>query len=134
MGTETLRVLLIEDDPLQARLIRETLSEAEGARICCEWADCLSRGIERLARGGIDLLLLDLTLPDSWGLNTIAEVRRRVPEIPILILTGRSDDSFLAEARRMGAHGYLLKDDAVGPSLARRIYDAVKKQVPVKGR
>lgn len=107
---EQIRVLLIEDSPLQARLVRELLSEAAEARFECEWADRLSKGIERLERGGIDVVLLDLTLPDSWGVETYTALRARAPAVPVVVLTSGYDRSLLEEARRSGAREHLLKD------------------------
>jgi DNA-binding NarL/FixJ family response regulator len=115
MNGQTIRVLLIEDSPLQARLIQELLSEVRTVRIECEWVDRLSRGIECLARGGIEAVLLDLTLPDSWGVETLTTLRNRFPEVPVVVLMSGGDESLLAGAENRGAHDWVSKDavDAV---------------------
>ena len=66
-----IRVLLIEDDPSTARAMQAVLGEAAGVRFEVEWADRLAAGSERLAEGGIDVVLLDLILPDSRGLESL---------------------------------------------------------------
>src|SRR5205814_9067059 len=88
---KTLKVLLIEDNPGDARLIRESLSdgrEAGGSTFTLEHADRLSEGLERLAEGEIDAVLLDLSLPDSHGLETLTRMYSQAIGLPILVLTG----------------------------------------------
>lgn len=109
MNEKPTRVLLIEDNPGDVRLIREMLHEAEGAAFEMETADRIARGLERLARGGIDVILLDLHLPDSRGFPTLKNVQAGAPDIPILVLTGLEDEDLAVNAVREGAQDYLVK-------------------------
>jgi PAS domain S-box-containing protein len=103
------KVLLIEDNPGDARLIREMLVKERGAPFDLERADCLSTGLERLAAGGIDVALLDLSLPDSRGFDTFARVHAQAPEVPIVVLTSLDDEELAVKAVRKGAQDYLVK-------------------------
>ena len=102
-----LRVLLIEDNPGDARLIRELLVEA-GAGFEPEWVQRLDLGLERLADGEpVDAVLLDLSLPDSQGFATFERVRAAAPDVPIIMLTGLADEELAVQAVRSGAQDYL---------------------------
>ncbi len=121
-------VLLIEDNPGDARLIHFMLWETPGNVFSLDHASELSKGLERLAAGGVDVVLLDLHLPDSKGLNTFLKVYQQVPEIPIILLTGLDDESLAIEAVRRGAQDYLVKDQVEGPGLARAIRYAIERK------
>jgi diguanylate cyclase (GGDEF)-like protein len=103
-------VLLIEDNPGDARLITEMLAEEPRApfRLLC--ADRLSRGLEFLASGETGLVLLDLSLPDSFGLETFARVYAHSPAVPIIVLTGNDDQTVALSAVKGGAQDYLVKN------------------------
>jgi len=122
MNESALRVLLIEDSPLQARLVRELLSEVRDASISCEWVDRLAKGLDRLARGGIDVVLLDLNLPDSWGMETLAAIRRRFPSVPVAVFMSGGE-----ETRSGGAHGWISKDDLDAAALEGALRSAVAR-------
>ena len=109
MENEKTKILVIEDNPADARLIREMISEFSPNIIELEYAETLAAGIDRLLEGDFAAVLLDLGLPDSKGLNTLATVRTRFPTLPIVILTHLSDDTLGAEAVRLGAQDYLIK-------------------------
>ena len=83
-------VLLIEDNPGDARLMREYLSEPAGAMFDLEHVGTLSQGLERLNQGGIDLVLLDLSLPDSPMPDTFKRAHAAAPEVPIIVMSGPS--------------------------------------------
>src|SRR4051794_5542348 len=100
------KVLLIEDNPGDARLIREMIAEESGAAFEIEFAPRLAQGLERLSAGGIGLVLLDLSLPDSMGLDTFAKVYAHSPAVPIIVLTGTDDDSLALSAGKGGAQDY----------------------------
>jgi len=93
-----IKLLLIEDNPLDERLLRERLHAAPEWRFEIETADRLDRGLERLRSERFDLVLLDLSLPDSAGSETIARLHAEVPRIPILALR-RWRTSALSPAR-----------------------------------
>jgi PAS domain S-box-containing protein len=119
---------LIEDNPGDARLIQEMLSEENFAVENIERFDRLSTGLKRLAEGGIDAVLLDLGLPDSHGLNTFEKVHSAAHQVPILILTGFKDDAQAVEAVRRGAQDYLSKGRFDGPLLVRAITYAIERK------
>jgi diguanylate cyclase (GGDEF)-like protein len=102
-------VLLIEDNPGDARLIREMLAEEPAAPFEIRCAERLSKGLEALAAGDTRLVLLDLSLPDSHGLETFAKVYAHSPRIPIIVLTGNDDQELALSAVKTGAQDYLVK-------------------------
>src|SRR2546421_710662 len=98
MNAQGLRVLLIEDNAGDANLIAEYLTDSEETPFVVERVDRLTAGLQRLAQGGIDGILLDLGLPDSQGLDTFRRVHAQAPRIPILVLSGRDDQPFAQQA------------------------------------
>ena len=104
-----LRVLLIEDNHVEAALIKMMLDRAEDTSFEVEHTLKLSAGLERLAAGGIDMILLDLSLPDSDGFETFARVHAQAPRVPIVIMTGLDDEKVAVQAVRKGAQDYLVK-------------------------
>ena len=128
MSDEHITVLLIEDNPGDARLIQELLAEAKGAPFNVECATRLSAGLARLAEGGIDAILLDLGLPDSRGLDTFFEVRNQATECPIVVLTGLDDETVGNEAIRAGAQEYLIKGEVNSKLLARILRHAIERE------
>ncbi len=128
MADRQIKVLLIEDNPGDARLIEEMLSEVNGALFDLENADRLSDGITRIQKGGIDAVLLDLGLPDSAGLDTFEKVHDQAPEVPIVMLTGLDDTELSLEGVRMGAQDYLVKGRVDGDLLARTLRYAIERK------
>ena len=120
-----LRILLIEDNPGDAGLVREMLSGSQSVRFHVEWVQALLPGMVRLGRGEIDMVLLDLTLPDSQGLQTLTAIRSCAPNIPVVILTGLDDALFAHEAVRCGAQDYIVKGELKGAALARTLSHAM---------
>ena len=102
-------VLLIEDDPAVARACQEALADASDGPFIVEWARRLSDGLERLSKGGIAAVLLDLFLPDSQGINTFGMLTLAAPCVPILVLGGLGDEDIAKEAVNHGAQDYLLR-------------------------
>ena len=125
-GTPTV-VLLIEDDPYDAELTMALLGEIRNFRCLAERADTLSRGLERLSRGGVDLVLLDLGLPDSLGLGTFELAYVQYPDIPIIILSGLADEEMAIKTVQEGAQDYLVKGNFDGNLLARAIRYAIER-------
>lgn len=121
-------VLLIEDNPGDAGLVRAMLSEGQDARFRIEWVQALLPGLNRLTRGDIDMVLLDLSLPDSQGLESLAAIRNRAPGLPVVVLTGLDDEEFAHEAVRCGAQDYLVKGELSGGALARTLRYALLRQ------
>jgi len=102
-------VLLIEDNPGDTRLIREMLAEEPEAPFLLHCAERLSNGLEQLSRAVPALVLLDLSLPDSFGLDTFAKVYAHSPGVPIIVLTGNDDRTVALSAVKGGAQDYLVK-------------------------
>ena len=102
-------VLLIEDNPGDVRLIREMLAEGEEALFELACVGRLSQGLEYLATGSACLVLLDLSLPDSYGLDTFLKVYAHSPKVPIIVLTGNDDQTVALSAVKTGAQDYLVK-------------------------
>jgi signal transduction histidine kinase/CheY-like chemotaxis protein len=119
-----MRVLLVEDNEDDALLIRESLCDAN---IQLEHADRLSSAFERLASSGFDAVLLDLSLPDARGLESIRRVRCEVPRIPIVVLTGLNDEEMAVKAVEHGAQDYLIKGQVDGALLTRSLRYAVQR-------
>ena len=128
MTNRAIRVLLIEDNPGDARLIQEILAEARGSRFEVKWTDRLAAARECLADGEIDLVLLDLSLPDSQGLDTFAKVHTHVPHMPVVVLSGLDDETLAITAVQDGAQDYLVKGQADGHVLVRSIRYAIERK------
>jgi len=127
-GDAVKTVLLIEGDADDARLIREMLAESGGDQFKVEHVDRLAAGQERLAAGKVDVILVDLTLPDSLGLDTLTKIRAQATAIPIVVLTGLDDEAVGMEAVQRGAQDYLIKGQADGRLLVRAIRYALERQ------
>jgi Flp pilus assembly CpaE family ATPase len=129
MSQPEVRVLLVEDNPGDALLISEMLSEPGGnALFRIFQAQSLMSGLDRLARGNIDLVLLDLSLPDSQGLEGLNAIRTHAPNIPVVVLTGLDSESLASRAVQGGAQEYLVKGTLQGPALVRMLQHAIVRQ------
>lgn len=102
-------VLLVEDNPGDARLMREYLADPAGAGIRLEHVSTLREGLDRLAQGGIDLVLLDLSLPDSPMPDTFRRTHAAAPTVPIIVMSGLDDEKFAIQTVQEGAQDYLVK-------------------------
>ena len=116
-----LRVLLVEDDPASVRLVRELLLDAPTAQFEVESVARLADVQNRADRHAFDVVLTDLGLPDSQGLDTYRRVRAAVHGVPVIVLTGLDDEATGVQALREGAQDYLLKGEMTGRSLARSV-------------
>ncbi len=128
MSTKPIRILLVEDNPGDARLIQEMLAEAAAQDFTVEWVTRLADGLERLGRDQIDLVLLDLGLPDSQGLDTFLKAREQAPRVPFVLLTGLADENLALTALRQGAQDYLFKDEAHPNLVLRAIRYATERK------
>ena len=118
-------VLLIEDNEEAMLLVRYALQEYGDGTYRLEWADGLSAGLHRLSKGGIDLVLLDLGLPDSSGPASYAAVRKAAPDLPILVLTGDTREQTEHAISASGVEDFLVKDDISGSLLLQAIRTAL---------
>lgn len=125
-----LTILLVEDDAAYLRLAELMLADA--ARIAeadyrVVTAMRLSAGLARLGQGGVDLVLLDLSLPDSQGIATVHDIRAEAPDVPIVVVTSTADERLAAQSLQSGAQDYLIKDEVDPRMLARSIRYAIDR-------
>jgi len=111
MTNKQTKILVVEDNPGDARLIREFLRESEDSALEMIFADKLSAALECLEENEFDVILLDLGLPDSQGLDTLISIYNQVSEIPIIILSGNTDVNIAIKSLQRGAQDYLVKGD-----------------------
>ena len=126
-------MLLIEDDRDNTQLIEEMLSaeaSAEDALVRFDLETCsrLAEGVKRLSQGGVEAVLLDLSLPDSQGLRSLSTMREQAPHVPIVVLTGAADKKLGIQALEAGAQDYLVKGRTDGPLLARSLRYAIDRK------
>jgi diguanylate cyclase (GGDEF)-like protein len=126
LDSAAVRILLAEDNPRHAQLLREAMGEAGvafagAAPYELTHAATVAAALERLAGGGFDLVLLDLSLPDGAGLEGLLKLRELHPDTPIIALTGMNDETLAAQALLAGAQDYLSKGRIGGSLLARSI-------------
>lgn len=122
------RVLLIEDNHTDARLIREYLRTADVAQFALTHVDRLAAGLQQLETNPTDVVLLDLSLPDSYGWETFDRVHEQAPVVPIVILTGLQDEVLARKAASGGAQDFLVKDEITGSLLVRTLNYAIERQ------
>ncbi len=123
-----LNVLVVEDSRLQRQVVADELGRASDAFFKVETAGRLDGALQRLAAGGVDAVLLDLSLPDSQGVETFERVSRASPETPVIILTITNDDALALEAIRKGAQDYLVKKQLQVLLLSRIVRYAVERK------
>jgi len=128
MPSQQIHALLIEDDPDDVLLLKDCLAEIGMGKIKLDYTDRLSRGLIQLNSGIYDVILLDLNLPDSRGLDTLNTTIKRFPKIPVVVLSGLADDAITIEAVRRGAQDYLVKGDINGPLVMRVIRYAIERK------
>lgn len=122
-----IKALLVEDNPTDARIIAELLMQAGGRHVSWRYVNRLSAALERLAAERPDLVILDLSLPDSRGLATFRHLHARNEDLPIVVLTGLNDVDLAVQAIGEGASDYLVKDDLSGGLLVRALYYAIER-------
>ena len=120
-------ILLMENDPAAANKIRAALAAAGGGSFEVEWVRQLSEGLERLSKGGIDAVLLELSLPDSHGIETFDKLFSAAPDVPILVL-GNGNEALAKEAVGHGAQDYLLAGHLDSYSLPRALRNAIERK------
>lgn len=128
MADKLLKLLLVEDNPGDARLIQIYLSEAPGLNIKLYLVESLAAANGKIAETEIDVMLLDLGLPDSNGLETFTSANRDNPEVPIVVLTGHADTDLGATAVLGGAQDYLVKGQVDGNILSHALRYAIERK------
>ena len=121
MVEPAVRILLVEDNPGDARMLRELLRDAGSFAFDLQHVDRLADAREWLRTQGADVVLLDLSLPDAHGLETVRLMLEAAPEVPIIVLTGLDDDATAVQAVKAGAQDFLVKGYVEGPLLARAV-------------
>jgi signal transduction histidine kinase len=127
MPGEKTRVLLVEDNPGDARLIRELLQDAGDADVVLEEANRVEDASAVLRRADFDIVLLDLSLPDSHGFDTFARLHADEPDVPIVVLTGLDDEAMALAAVKAGAQDFLVKGHVSADLLTRSIRYAIER-------
>lgn len=120
-------VLLIESSPADVLRVEEMLAQPGADRYSLKTAERLSGGLEQLATGKFDAVLLDLMLPDTQGLRTVQEALRFALDVPLIIFSGADHEALAYQALSAGAQDYLVKDAIDGPSLRRAIRHSVAR-------
>ena len=135
MRAPSIRVLMIEDDPSDAQILRAALAQGSGLAATVVHAPLLATALRQLASRTFDVILCDLRLPDSTGADTVAKVRARAGRTPVIILTVSDDDAMALRAIQLGAQDYLVKSHVqVYPALLRRAvrYALERKQAELE--
>ncbi len=131
MKGQEITVLLVENSTGDAKLVRDALAGSEGKRFHLSCVDRLETGLEQLARGGVDVVLIDLPLSDSRGLDIFTGLHAQSPDVPIIVLTNLKDEAFVMAVVRESGQGYLVKEQVDGSLLARSLHNAVERQRPI---
>ena len=130
MDTKTIDILLVEDNPTDAMMLRAALEDARGGPFVLVHVERLGDALRELRSRRFDVAVLDMGLPDSSGLDGLAQLRGAAQEMPILLLTGMDDETVAIEAVERGAQDYLVKGTVDGHALSRAIrYAIVRKRV-----
>jgi len=127
MTLQPLRILLVEDNPGDVRLLREMFSNERPDSYEIAHFPRLGLALNYLAKGGVDIILLDLGLPDESGIDTVLRVRKLAPQVPLIVLSGKDDDAMVAEAMREGAQDYLVKGQIEQRALPRALRHAIER-------
>jgi len=127
MAETAIRVLLVEDDADDAVLVERALVGTRRPYVC-ETAGDIAVALDRLARGGIDVVLLDLGLPDALGLDGVNRIGAEHPFVPVVVLTGLDDEEVGLKAVQVGAQDYLVKGDRDPRVLDRSLRYAIERK------
>ncbi|WP_434386560.1 ATP-binding protein [Melittangium boletus] len=126
--SRVLRLLLVEDNPGDARLLREELRDVVGPRFDVRHVTLLAQALEAAHEPGLDVVLLDLSLPDGHGLSNIERLTQVAPALPVVVLTGTDDEQLAMRAVHAGAQDYLVKGQVTGPLLVRALRYAIERK------
>ena len=128
MSSSIIKLLLVEDNDVDAHLTKDILAEWSIEQFDITHVTRLSEAFTHLARDRYDAILLDLSLPDAYGLPTLKQVQATSPTIPIIVLSGVSDQALSLQAVQQGAQDYLVKGQIQGDLLARSIRYAIERK------
>ena len=127
MNEDALHVLLVEDNIDDADLLRAMFRRGRADNFVLTHLLSVTEAVHRLAEGGVDLLLLDLGLPDGSGIDTVRRVRAAAPNVPVIVLTGLDDEQLAAQAMKAGAQDYLIKGHIENRALPRAMRYAIER-------
>jgi two-component system, cell cycle response regulator len=127
LAQRPIRVLLVEEQPEELATLRETFDQVDDARYQVEWVGELARALQRLSLGGVDVMLLDLELPDSEGIATFERAKAFAPDVPIVVLASMDDETTAVRTVKGGAQDYLVKGVVNEQVLVRAIRYAIER-------
>src|ERR1700686_307427 len=127
MKEKALHVLLVEDNAGDVRLLREMFSKEKPGSFELTHLLRMSEAVIHLAKGGVDIVLLDMGLPDGHGLDTVRRAHAAAPGVPVIVLTGLDDEGLAAEAMKEGAQDYLIKGQIENRALPRALRHAIER-------
>jgi diguanylate cyclase len=127
MKGKTLRVLLVEDNAGDARLLREMFGKESPNSFEMTHVSNMREAVIHLAKGEVDIILLDLGLPDTYGLESVQRAHAAAPGIPLIVLTGLDDEALAAKAMNAGAQDYLIKGQVENRALPRALRHAIDR-------
>src|SRR6202790_4994363 len=127
MKEKALQVLVVEDNAGDVRLLREMFSKEKPGSFELTHLLRMKEAVLHLAKGGVDIVLLDMGLPDGHGLDTVRRVHAAAPGVPVIVLTGLDDEALAAEAMKEGAQDYLIKGQIENRALPRALRHAIER-------
>jgi diguanylate cyclase (GGDEF)-like protein len=127
VSAETINILLVEDNPGDARLFREALQDAYSARFDLTHCKTFGEALNALDKAVPHVIVVDLGLPDAFGIEVVSKARAAAPSAPIVVLTGSSDEALGVEALQEGAQDYLVKGDLDPRLLSRTLRHAMER-------
>ncbi|MCM8775781.1 MAG: PAS domain S-box protein, partial [Candidatus Omnitrophica bacterium] len=125
---EVLKALVVENDPADLDRLRENLSREEGLDIDLVSVSNLQEGLEQCGKTKVDVILLDLSLPEYTGTEALSKFLGHVPNLPVIVLLGAYDESLVLEVLRRGAQDYLVKSEIDGKTLLRTVRHAIERK------
>jgi len=129
MYEKTIRILLVEDNPGDARLLREMFNEPASWKCDLTHHDSMANAVAHLGAHPVDIVLLDLGLPDAQGLGAVRRAHSAAPRLPLVVLTGLDDESLAAQALQEGAQDYLIKGQIETRGLLRALRYAIERKL-----
>jgi PAS domain S-box-containing protein len=127
MEKENVKVLLIEDNPDDVELIKRKLSRSSDATFEIVVAKNLKEGLDHLEGDNCNIVVSDLGLPDSSGLDTVSKILAKTPRLPVVVLSGFDDESTAVKAVHLGAQDYLVKGQMEGRQMERSLFYAIER-------
>jgi DNA-binding NtrC family response regulator len=127
MKEKALQVLVVEDNAGDARLLREMFSKEKPGSFELTHLLRMSEAVIHLEKGGVDIVLLDMGLPDGHGLDTVRRAHAAAPGVPLIVLTGLDDEALAAQAMKEGAQDYLIKGQIENRALPRALRHAIER-------